>query len=331
MRFPARHPLRPGLRLERSCEPNPARNFLGGPAQQDVRLEHHQVNPGDGSCEIRVPQLIQVQPLKERGNDDDMKDSGLRNKVVLITGAGAGIGKATALRFAGEGARIAAFDVNDACAPALLSELKAAGGDASYHHVNVADSASVAAGVKAVIDLWGRIDVLVNNAGILRDAQLVKLKDGAVVSTMSDEAFDAVISVNLKGVFLCTRAVVPNMISGGGGVILSASSVVGLYGNFGQTNYVATKAGVIAMTRTWARELGRYNIRVNAVAPGFIATEMVQQMPEKVLQNMVARTPLGRMGTPEDVAETYAWLASDAASFITGTVISVDGGVVVGT
>jgi 3-oxoacyl-[acyl-carrier protein] reductase len=135
----------------------------------------------------------------------------------------------------------------------------------------------------------------------------------------------------LKGVFLCTRAVVPHMIAEGSGVVLSASSVVGLYGNFGQTNYVATKAGVIAMTRTWARELGRYNIRVNAVAPGFIATEMVQAMPEKVLQNMVARTPLGRMGKPEDVAETYAWLASDAASFITGTVISVDGGVVTGT
>lgn len=261
-----------------------------------------------------------------------MRDSGLRNKVVLVTGAVAGIGKATALRFAEEGARVAAFDVNDACAPALLSQLKSAGAPESmFQGVNVADSASVNAGVQAVIDQLGRIDVLVNNAGILRDAQLVKIKDGAVVSTMTDEAFDAVISVNLKGVFLCTRAVVPHMIAEGSGVVLSASSVVGLYGNFGQTNYVATKAGVIAMTRTWARELGRYNIRVNAVAPGFIATEMVQAMPEKVLQNMVARTPLGRMGKPEDVAETYAWLASDAASFITGTVISVDGGVVTGT
>ncbi len=260
-----------------------------------------------------------------------MRDSGLRNKVVLITGAAAGIGKATALRFAVEGARVAAFDVNDACAPALLSELEAAGGEASYDHVNVADAGSVAAGVQAVMGRWGRIDVLINNAGILRDAQLVKMKEGAVVSTMTDEAFDAVISVNLRGVFLCTRAVTPHMIAGGGGVILSASSVVGRYGNFGQTNYVATKAGVIAMTRTWARELGRYNIRVNAVAPGFIATEMVQVMPEKVLQNMVARTPLGRMGKPEDVAEAYVWLASEAASFITGTVISVDGGVVVGT
>ncbi len=258
-----------------------------------------------------------------------MRDSGLRNKVVIVTGAVAGIGKATALRFAEEGARVAAFDVNDACAPALLSQLKSA--DSMFQRVNVADSASVNAGVQAVVDRWRRIDVLVNNAGILRDAQLVKIKDGAVVSTMTDEAFDAVISVNLKGVFLCTRAVVPHMIAAGGGVVLSASSVVGLYGNFGQTNYVATKAGVIAMTRTWARELGRYNIRVNAVAPGFIATEMVQAMPEKVLQNMVARTPLGRMGKPEDIAETYAWLASDAASFITGTVISVDGGVVTGT
>jgi 3-oxoacyl-[acyl-carrier protein] reductase len=148
---------------------------------------------------------------------------------------------------------------------------------------------------------------------------------------MSEKDFDAVVSVNLKGVFLCTRAVAPRMIAGGGGVILNASSIVGLYGNFGQTNYAATKAGVINMTKTWSRELGRYNIRVNAVAPGFIATEMVTAMPEKVLQGMVAHTPLGRMGKPEDVAEAYFWLASDAASFISGTVLSVDGGLVGGT
>ncbi|HET8646471.1 MAG TPA: SDR family oxidoreductase, partial [Vicinamibacteria bacterium] len=138
-------------------------------------------------------------------------------------------------------------------------------------------------------------------------------------------------SVNLRGVFACTRAVVPHMIRLGGGVVLNASSVVGLYGNFGQTNYTATKAGVIAMTRTWARELGRYRIRVNAVAPGFIATEILRAMPQKVLDSMVGHTPLGRMGEPRDVAEAYAWLASDAASFVTGTVLSVDGGLVVGT
>ena len=139
------------------------------------------------------------------------------------------------------------------------------------------------------------------------------------------------IGVNLKGVFACTRAVVPHMIAGGGGVVLSASSVAGIYGNFGQTNYVATKAGVVGMTRTWARELGRYRIRVNAVAPGFIATEILAAMPDKVLQAMVDHTPLGRMGEVEDIANAYVWLASDQAAYVTGTVISVDGGLVVGT
>jgi 3-oxoacyl-[acyl-carrier protein] reductase len=185
--------------------------------------------------------------------------------------------------------------------------------------------------VEEVAARLGAVYVLVNNAGILRDGQLVKYKDGALAGVMSDEQFDAVIGVNLKGVFTCTRAVVPCMIKAGGGVILNASSVVGLYGNFGQTNYVATKAGVIGMTKVWARELGKYQIRVNAVAPGFIATEMVKQMPEKILQGMLGHTPLGRMGQPEDIANAYAWLASDQASFVTGTVLSVDGGVVTGT
>ena len=173
--------------------------------------------------------------------------------------------------------------------------------------------------------------MLVNNAGILRDAQLVKWKDGAAAATMSDEAWEAVIGVNLRGVFHCTRAVVPHMIRGGGGVILNASSVVGLYGNFGQTNYVATKAGVVGMTRTWARELGRYKIRVNAVAPGYVATEILKAMPQKILDGMVEHTPLGRIGEPDDIANAYAWLASDQASFVTGHCLSVDGGVVVGT
>jgi 3-oxoacyl-[acyl-carrier protein] reductase len=195
----------------------------------------------------------------------------------------------------------------------------------------VTQPASVQEAVDALAARWGRIDVLVNNAGIVRDAQLVKWKDGQPAAIMSDQAFDAVIGVNLKGVFLCTRAVVPHMIRAGGGVVLCASSVVGLYGNFGQTNYVATKAGVIGMTRTWARELGRYRIRVNAVAPGFIATEIVKAMPQKVLDAMVERTPIGRMGRPEDVAEAYLWLASDQASFVHGAVISVDGGLVPGT
>lgn len=258
-------------------------------------------------------------------------ETGLRNKVVIVTGAAAGIGRATAAHFAREGARVAAWDINDAASTALLEELQRAGGEALFRCVDVSRAHSVEAGVQEAMDRWGRIDVLVNNAGIVRDSQLIKWKDGAVVSTMTDETFDAVINVNLKGVFICTRAVVPRMIAGGGGVILNASSVVGLYGNFGQTNYVSTKSGVIGMTRTWARELGRYKIRVNAVAPGFVATEIVSAMPEKVLDSMVSHTPISRMGTVEDIANAYVWLASDAASFVHGAVLSVDGGLVLGT
>ena len=258
-------------------------------------------------------------------------DTGLRHKVVIVTGAAAGIGRATALRFAGEGCRVAGFDVSEAAGPGLVGEIAGAGGEGLFARVDVADPASVAAGVKGVVDRWGRVDVLVNNAGILRDAQLVKWKDGQVAGTMTDEAWDAVVRVNLTGVFVCTRAVVPHMIRGGGGVVLSASSVVGLYGNFGQTNYVATKAGVIGMTRVWARELGRHGIRVNAVAPGFIATEILRAMPQKVLDTMVGHTPLGRMGEAADIANAYVWLASDQASFVTGHCLAVDGGIVTGT
>ena len=258
-------------------------------------------------------------------------DTGLRGKVVIVTGAAAGIGRATALRFAGEGCRVAGFDVNEEAGTGLVGEIVKAGGEGLFCRVDVSASDSVEKGVAAVVGRWGRIDVLVNNAGILRDAQLVKWKDGTVAGTMTDDAWDAVLGVNLKGVFLCTRAVVPHLIRGGGGVVLSASSVVGLYGNFGQTNYVATKAGVVGMTRTWARELGKYKIRVNAVAPGFVATEILRSMPQKVLDSMVEHTPLGRMGQPEDIANAYCWLASDQASFVTGHCLSVDGGVVVGT
>lgn len=260
-----------------------------------------------------------------------MKETGLPKRVVVITGAAAGIGRATALRFAGDGARIAAWDVSGKTAPQLESAVKWAGGESLFCAVDVTHADAVEAAAAAVIERWGRIDVLINNAGIVRDAQLVKWNGGSPEAIMSEEVWDSVVAVNLKGVFLCTRAVVPHMIKGGGGVILSAASVVGLHGNFGQTNYVASKAGVIGMTRTWARELGRYRIRVNAVAPGFIATDMVRAMPAKILEGMVARTPLGRPGTPEDVANAYFWLASDQASFIHGAVISVDGGVVVGT
>jgi 3-oxoacyl-[acyl-carrier protein] reductase len=256
----------------------------------------------------------------------------MTDRVVIVTGAAAGIGRATALRFARDGARIAAWDVKAEDPEALVAGFKAAGAsDGIFQKVDVTVASEVEAAVAAVAERWGRIDVLVNNAGILKDGQLVKWKDGQQISAMSEQDFDSVISVNLKGVFLCTRAVVPHMIRGGGGSILNASSVVGHYGNFGQTNYAATKAAVINLTRTWARELGRFKIRVNAVAPGFIATEMVQAMPEKVLASMVEHTPIGRMGKPEDIAEAYAWLASDAAGFVHGTVLSVDGGLVIGT
>ena len=250
-----------------------------------------------------------------------MIETGLKDKVVIVTGGAAGIGKATVDAFAGEGCRLAVWDVSDGEAPA----------SGLFQKVDVTDSAAVDAAAAEVVERLGGIDVLVSNAGIVRDAQLVKWKDGEVVATMTDEQFDAVIGVNLKGVFNCGRAVVPHMIRGGGGVILNASSVVGLYGNFGQSNYAPTKAGVINMSRGWSRELGRYGIRVNAVAPGFIGTEILQAMPQKILDGMVAKTPIGRMGEPEDIADAYVWLASDAASFVSGAVLSVDGGLVVGT
>jgi 3-oxoacyl-[acyl-carrier protein] reductase len=175
------------------------------------------------------------------------------------------------------------------------------------------------------------VDVVVNNAGIVRDAQLVKINGTGTVKSMPEESWDSVIDVNLKGVFITTRAVVPHMMRQGGGVILNAASVVALNGNFGQTNYVASKAGVIGMTRTWARELGKHNIRVNAVAPGFIATDMLKSMPPDILDNMIDHTPMRRVGKPEDVANAYFWLASDQASFVHGAVLSVDGGMVIGT
>jgi 3-oxoacyl-[acyl-carrier protein] reductase len=298
----------------------------------DSDNETHSQSLGVATAQT-APEFVVVSPTDETSTVEkrSTRESGLRGKVVVITGAVAGIGRATAMRFAEEGARIAAWDVSDKAAPQLQSAIHWAGGEAYFQTVDVTRADEVAAAAQAVVERWGRIDVLVNNAGIVRDAQLVKWNGGSPESIMSEEVWDSVLNVNLKGVFLVTRAVVPHMIKTGGGVVLSAASVVGLLGNFGQTNYVASKAGIIGMTRTWARELGKHKIRVNAVAPGFIATDMVRAMPEKVLQAMVARTPLGRAGTPEDVANTYVWLASDQASFIHGAIISVDGGVVIGT
>ena len=250
----------------------------------------------------------------------------LADKVCLITGGAAGIGRATARKFVDEGATVIICDVNEEAGQTTAREL-----DVAFHRVNVADRGEVQAWIDEVTEQHGRIDVMINNAGVLRDNQLVKVKNGELVKQMPEEDFDLVVDVNLKGVFNCAQAVAPVMIEQGEGVILNATSVVGLDGNFGQTNYVATKAGVIGMTKVWARELGRYGIRVNAVAPGFTATEMVMQMPEKILQGMRGHTPLGRLGQPEDIANAYAFLASDQASFITGEVLRVDGGIVVGT
>ncbi|NPV55342.1 MAG: beta-ketoacyl-ACP reductase [Anaerolineae bacterium] len=252
----------------------------------------------------------------------------LQGKVAIITGGAAGIGKATAQVFAKEGAKVVICDVSEELGLELVKSL---GPDAQFDKIDVCNRAEVQQWIEGVFAKYGRIDILVNNAGITRDSQFIKMKDGELVKQMSEEAFDSVINVNLKGVFNCSQAVAPFMVKQGGGVILNASSVVGLYGNFGQTNYVATKAGVIGMTKVWARELGKYGIRVNAVAPGFIMTEMVAKMPEEVLAGMRAKTPLGRLGEPEDIANTYLWLSTDEAAFVHGATISVDGGIVLGS
>jgi len=252
----------------------------------------------------------------------------LKDKVCLITGGASGIGKATAIKFVSEGAKVIICDVDETAGQAFVNEL---GNDSVFYKINVVDRDEVQGWIDDVVEKYGHIDVLVNNAGITRDGLFVKYKNSELVSQMSEKDFDLVIAVNLKGVFNCTQAVTPKMIEQGGGVILNASSIVGLYGNFGQTNYAATKFGVIGMTKTWSRELGKFNIRVNAVCPGFILTEMVKKMPEKILEGLAAKTPLGRMGTPEDVANLYAWLASEEAAYIHGAAISIDGGMVLGT
>lgn len=241
----------------------------------------------------------------------------LKDKVALITGAGQGIGKLTAMTFAREGARVVVADINMTSAQATATAIEQADGRAKAVFLDVSRPESVDAAFQSLSNWADGLDILVNNAGITRDARMQK---------MSEEQFDAVIAVNLKGVWLCAKAAVPSMVARGGGSIINAASIVGLYGNFGQTNYVAAKSGVIGMTKTWARELGPSGIRVNAIAPGFISTDMIATVPEKVVESMRERTPLRRLGRAEDIANAYLFLASDEASFITGVVLSVDGG-----
>jgi 3-oxoacyl-[acyl-carrier protein] reductase len=243
----------------------------------------------------------------------------LANKVSIITGGAQGIGEATVLKFGKEGAKVAVCDENLPLAQGVADAVVKAGGEALAFKVDVTSTADIAAMVSAVMAKWGRIDTLVNNAGILADTQLKK---------MTEEQFDRVINVNLKGAFNCTRAVVEIMLTQGSGCILNASSIVGLYGNFGQTNYAATKFAVIGMAKTWAKELGPKGIRANAVAPGFVATPILSSMPEKVIKMMEEKVPLRRLGKPEEIANAYAWLASDEASYVNGAVIEVSGGCV---
>ncbi len=238
----------------------------------------------------------------------------LKDKVAIITGAAKGIGFSTAQRFAQEGAIAILADVNLESVKAAATQIR----NAEAYAMNVTDRASIQAAVDQVMQKHGCIDILINNAGITQDARLVK---------MTEAQFDAVIDVNLKGVFNCTQLIVPHMLEAKSGAIVNASSVVGIYGNFGQTNYSATKFGVIGFTKTWARELGPKGIRVNAICPGFIATEMVKAMPENILQDIERRSWLGRLGTPEEIANVYLFLASHEASFVNGVALEVSGGI----
>jgi 3-oxoacyl-[acyl-carrier protein] reductase len=238
----------------------------------------------------------------------------LKDKVAIITGAANGIGFATAQRFTQEGAKVMIVDVNPDAVKAAADRIPSS----EAYVVNVTDRASIESAVDQIMQRHGRIDILINNAGITQDARLVK---------MTEAQFDTVIDVNLKGVFNCTQLVVPHMLEAGKGAVVNASSVVGIYGNFGQTNYSATKFGVIGFTKTWARELGSKGIRVNAVCPGFIATEMVKAMPENILQDIGGRSWLGRLGTPEEIANVYLFLASDEASYVNGIALEASGGI----
>jgi len=244
----------------------------------------------------------------------------LKGKVAVITGGADGIGKAVSERFSVEGAIVCVWDVQHEKGLSVVVKISNNGGKAAFFQVNTTDFAQVELAARQVIDQFGRIDILINNAGITRDASFRK---------MTHEQWQQVLDVNLTGVFNCTKAIAPFMLDNGFGRIVNASSVVGLYGNFGQTNYVATKAAIIGMTKTWAREFGRKGVTVNAVAPGFTLTDMVAKMPENVLQSMKERVPLGRLATVEEMAAAYLFLASDEAAYINGHTLSVDGGMTV--
>jgi 3-oxoacyl-[acyl-carrier protein] reductase len=244
----------------------------------------------------------------------------LTGKVAIITGGANGIGRETAFTFAREGALIVLADFDTAAGEATAEKLREKGAEVLFQKVDVSNRDSVDRMVNAAKDRFGKIDILINNAGITQDAMLTK---------MTAEQWQKVIDVNLSGVFHCTQAVVPHMIEQGKGKIINTSSIVGVNGNVGQTNYAATKAGVIGMTKTWAKELGRKGICVNAVAPGFIETGMVAKVPEKVINQMIDKVPLQRLGQPTDIANAYLFLASDEADYVSGIVLEVNGGLVV--
>ncbi|MBU3968197.1 MAG: 3-oxoacyl-ACP reductase FabG [Euryarchaeota archaeon] len=243
----------------------------------------------------------------------------LENKVAIITGAGSGIGKETALLFAKEGARVIVADMNEIAGEETVAQINK-NGEGFFVKLDVSNREQAKQMVKITLEKYGKVDVLINNAGIVQDAFLSK---------MTEEQWDKVIDVNLKGVFNCAQAVVEVMMNQGSGVIINTSSIVGLNGNVGQVNYAATKAGLIGMTKTLAKELGKKGIRVNAVAPGFIATPMTSNVPEKILEMMKEKTPLRRLGEAKDVAYAYLYLASDEANFVNGAVLCVDGGLII--